>query len=485
MRAALIVYFSRLFKSQLRELLLQQLGDLQLTGGSEEPVFDSNDDYGAGDSDNDSDNDMEYISDQQHDANAEDFEDFDDVYYWPKNGSEDMVTRLDDDGDNVDHPDTIIDVQETNTPTDNLQKENAEDELRGMGPIESVVVEPKKKRKNKKKKKNLPFVEDVVEEGPDEEHIYDTSTSADSRFRLAMDRFRKNRIFTPVSSQILPTYFSHGGMDEHVDVVPRYSSVAASAAGPVELDVQVDIVYNVRTFLSTVVLTRVGWYDVKFIELAPKIVAAFLRYLLAKRVVPEYDDQVKEALEIAMLAQTQTIQCHEFNMRMPHVFNISCSILFTEFYALDELPDEAFDILYHVAQLSSAQDATLTSVRFLYAKVLEQDLPPRTDAQSGTQQTIPDGTQSHHEEKSSLPNYVKVQLKECTLNGDDVENPSPLWLEPHLYIESDIAALLQPGMMIRGKFWLLSTGHMFARPVLAFPAFYLEEDEDGPQSIKP
>lgn len=302
-----------------------------------------------------------------------------------------------------------------------------------------------------------------------------------------------------MSSQILSMYFSYGGMDDHGDVIPKfvapkYSISAATDEGPPELDTQVDFVYVVSAFLSSFLLQRAGWTDLAYFDMAPRIVAAFLRYLLAKRVVPEYQDQTEEALAIAVRAHSETKRCNEFNQRMPDAFHLSCSIFFTKEYALDDLPDESLEVLEQVADLKSPKDAKVDSFRFVWAKVVEQELPKRAQP-SPTATSVEDGPEAQEPLESNtgnfdadaivLPKYVKVQLEECMPNGSAKPlHPNTERSLLHLNMEENIAALLEPGMIIHGKFYQLSTRLLFARPIVAFPTFHVEEDEDSPHTVK-
>ncbi|KAG0032774.1 hypothetical protein BGZ81_010059 [Podila clonocystis] len=461
--------------TQLRELLIQQLASLELNAEHN-------------DSDADSNMDTPFDTILDSDTDLQDVEDFDDVYYWPEGAP---------------GPQAIIktsDEQENSIPHLKLDKAQNDDQESGQeqDPAEAPVGE-KKKKKNRKKKKNLPRVEDMVEEGEDAEFVYDTSTTADARFRTAMAKFRKNRIFSPMSSQILAMYFSYGGMDDHGDVkpkfvAPKYSISAATGEGPPELDTQVDFVYVVSAFLSSFLLKRVGWTDPAYFDLAPRIVAAFLRYLIAKRVVPEYQDQIEEALMIAVKAHSETQRCNEFNQRMPDAFHLSCSIFFTKDYALDDLPDVSLEVLEQVADLKSPKDAKVDSFRFVWAKVVEQELPKRaqpTSAAIGVEdglearEPLESNTGTIDTDVMTMPKFIKVQLEECMPDGSEKPlHPNTERGLLHLNMEADIASLLDPGMIIHGKFYQLSTRILFARPIVAFPTFHVEEDEDGPHTVK-
>ncbi|KAF9389672.1 hypothetical protein CPB97_010856 [Podila verticillata] len=471
---------------QFRELLIQQLANLELNA---EP----------NDSDADSDMDAPFDMILDSDTDIQDVEDFDDVYHWPEGApGPQTVAQI----SNAQENDCLPEDGALSSALDDLsldqEQNDGQDSEQEQNPAEAAAGEKKKKKRKNKKKKNMPRVEDFVEEAEDAEFVYDTSTSADSRFRTAMERFRKNRIFSPMSSQILAKYFSYGGMDDHGDVTPKfvapkYSVSAATKEGPPELDIQVDFMYVVSAFLSSFILKRAGWTDQVYFDLAPRIVAAFLRYLLAKRVVPEYQDQIEEALVVAVKAHSETPRCNEFNQRMPDVFHLSCSILFTKEYALDDLPDESLEVLEQVAILKSPKDAKVESFRFVWAKVVEQELPKRVLTTST--EIIAEGELEASESLESntgtsdidiiLPKFVKVQLKECMPNGSEKPlHPNTDRNLLYLNMEADIAALLEPGMVIHGKFYQLSTRLLFARPIVAFPTFHVEEDEDGLHTVR-
>ncbi|KAG0077719.1 hypothetical protein BGZ92_001810 [Podila epicladia] len=477
----------RAWQWQFRELLILQLAALELNAEHDDSDADSN-----------MDTPFDAIVDSETDI--QDVEDFDDVYYWPEGAPapQAIIQASDEQENNGTHEDETLSLALDDFKLEQEQNDGQESEQE-QDPAEVPAEEKKKKKKKNRKKKNLPRVEDMVEEGEDAEFVYDTSTTADARFRTAMERFRKNRIFSPMSSQILSMYFSYGGMDDHGDVTPRfvapkYSISAATDEGPPELDIQVDFVFVVSAFLSSFLLKRAGWTDLAFFDLAPRIVAAFLRYLLAKRVVPEYQDQIVEALAIAVKAHSETQRCNEFNQRMPDAFHLSCSVFFTKEYALDDLPDESLELLEQVAGLKSPKDAKVDSFRFVWAKVVEQELPKRaqpmstkTGAEDGPEapETLESNTGIFGTDGIILPKYFKVQLEECMPDGS--EKPLHANTERsllHLNMEAEIAALLDPGMIIHGKFYQLSTRLLFARPIVAFPTFHVEEDEDSPHNVK-
>ncbi|KAG0347303.1 hypothetical protein BG004_008045 [Podila humilis] len=502
---------------QMREFVMRQLESFQMNFDSDDSDSESQKQQQQQEKVPDND-EVIYYDDDLQDMDDE----ADQGYFWPHGVPDSLEADSSSDkgngNDSVSQSNGgVLQQQNETKPTDREQKEPLDgqqevplalddQEINQEGEEELVHKEgaegekKKKKKKKKKKNKNLPRVEDVVDEGKDEDFVYALSSSADTRVRKAMERFRKNRIFSPVTSQILSMYFSYGGMDDFPDVIPKYQAPryvisAPEEERPPELDIQVDFVYVVRAFLSPFVLKRAGWQDLSYFDLAPKIVAAFLRYLLAKEVVPEHRDQVEEALAIAIKAHDETRRCNEFNLAMDP-FHFTCSILFTQEHACEDLPDESLELLEQVAGLKSAKEAKVLSHRFVWAKLVEKETTTTaatttatTSSSSSRKQDEQISEQSANDDSSppSLvrPSYVMLKLQECNSDGSE-RPPHPYSTQGllHLNMAADIAASLEPGMILHGKFFQLSTGLLFVRPVTAYPTFHVEEDEDGVHIVK-
>ncbi|KAI7825610.1 Argonaute siRNA chaperone complex subunit Arb1-domain-containing protein [Gamsiella multidivaricata] len=196
--------------------------------------------------------------------------------------------------------------------------------------------------------------------------------------RLAIDNFRKERNFVPMSNKILETYFSYGGMDEHPVVVG-----GAKRTQGAEVTLDIDFVYVVASFLSSHVLNSGIWHDVTYFEMAPRVVLAFLKYIHVRRVMPEYEVEIKKAIDIAQLAKVQTPQCKTFNRMMPDDYSQSCTIHFVREYRSDPLPDKSDELLKQcMGDSSSTKDVQVEGEHMGYARVL-RILSENTDEQIG------------------------------------------------------------------------------------------------------
>ncbi|KAI1302684.1 hypothetical protein EDD11_005580 [Mortierella claussenii] len=336
-----------------------------------------------------------------------------------------------------------------------------------------VETEAKKKKRSKKKKKkrNFPKAEDdeleiEVLDLAIMEELYHPQMSADSRFRLAMEKFRNERNFTVMSSQILAIYFTYGGMDEHPETV--------SNNGDAQIETEVDFCYVVASFLSSYLINSSIWYDLAYFVMAPKVIASFLKYVLVRRVLPEYEDSLRKAIDIAEVAKTEAPRCQRFNAIMPDDFNLMCSIYYVK-DVYHPLPDNAGRLMDRVLRIRSVEELRLKDTRMNYARVV------RVSASS--QDQGPDAL------------TLEVVLKELSLDtlGKDLlasgsgiseeasepqEKPDYKEQEWSIHLAVEAAALLQPDMVVWGAFYTLSNGMVFARPLVALPSFFVPQDDE-------
>ncbi|KAF8916936.1 hypothetical protein BGZ58_005198 [Dissophora ornata] len=306
-----------------------------------------------------------------------------------------------------------------------------------------------------------------------------------------MDMFRKERRFTPMSNQILETYFTYGNMDEHKEV-----KVPSKRTTGIEIKLEIDIPFVVASFLSSYMFTTLLWYDKVYFEMAPKVIIAFLRYILVRRAVPEYEDDIRKAIEIADRAKTELSKCYEFNKLMPEDVNQTCSTLFVKEYDLHDMPENSLEIMEQVVGVNSAAKVQLKDERMIYARVLRVESPAvdveagaetedatTTDASADVLANVPaDGSSDDAVSDGDLSETykpvvtLKVDLEEMAIvDGALVPVAGK---EFSIRLISEAATLLQEEAMIWGKFYTLSNGVTFARPLNAFPSFYTEEDED-------
>ncbi|KAF9432015.1 hypothetical protein BGZ76_011405 [Entomortierella beljakovae] len=335
--------------------------------------------------------------------------------------------------------------QEENQPKDELKKKK------------------KKNKKKNKKKKNYPAADDDQSDingpvPPVAEDQYDMqvnflflSTSPDSRFRLAMDNFRRERIFVPISNQILETYFTYGGMDQH-------DLESTSKVGPT-VETEVDIEYIVSSFLSSYIFESSIWYEAEYFRLAPKVIAAFLKYIHARDIIPEYQDSLEKAIEIAEIAKKEVPMCKAFNALMPDDIAVTCSALFLPDYISDQLPDDSISIMEGVVGVQCAQDVQVAGKYLQYARVVEividKDI---NDPNSATKVILDD----------------MIEREDSAYEG----GLFPTGERNFIQLSYEAAMNLKVGTVVWGTFYKLTNNVVFSRPFMALPSFHVELDED-------
>ncbi|KAG0053654.1 hypothetical protein BGZ83_000725 [Gryganskiella cystojenkinii] len=412
------------------------------------------------------------------DDDADDINDSD-AYDWPDRSVLDTFTGL---PDAETSPLSINGAEPSETGVDDQDEEqdhmsevsmNANGQEVTITGQESTDKEKKKKkkRKNKKKNKNYPAVEDdLFEEQVQDlaifERLYDVSTPADERYRLAMENFRKERTFTIIPQQILSTFFSYGYMDPNQDL----TATNAMTEEGYEIEMQVDFVYVVASFLSSFMFKMRGWYESTYFLIAPKVVASFLKYLLCKRVLPEYETELTEALAIAKKSKIESPQCYAFNKTMPDDISLTLSVLYLPHsYVVTDLPSTGDAVLASLGVISN-QETPLRLTRFLTGVVLRTEKKPTEGVQETDVVALATVICSTLE---SLTSTISGAVKEdkTEMKSEGVKPKEEEWA---LTMSAEAAALLSPGMVIEGTFYSLSSGITFARPLHAYPSFFIE-----------
>ncbi|KAF9572384.1 hypothetical protein EC968_009958 [Mortierella alpina] len=502
----------------IRQQLIQQLMQLELNADTEDSAH------------TDTENDEE-LQELEGALTSEDW------YPWPDRSALDCVHELgvveDIDihndgngvltlpGESLKNESGEIDTSLPDYPMDDVYAA-LEDE--GVSDIDLAEMPTKKKKKKKKKKKNVPAADDDEFEVPvvdleEAKIMYSPTSKADDRFRFAIENFRKERSFTSLSAQILSTYFTFGGMDEH----PEAPAVRRDG---IEIEATVDFVYVVSAFLSSYLLTIGGWHEPIYFEMAPKVVIAFLKYVLANRVLPEYEDQIRHALEIAVKARTEAPRCKGFNTIMPDDFNSACSILYVSAYAYDRPPADSAGLLKSVAGIKDASKIQLVDQKMCYVRILriehgleETDsaaipiLPVATqlDSESALEvllealsvegsesasvsTTEPVSASDLKATTSGSPSastsrtaavlinqveaYSRVVVEPLKLDCEEQNDAGETMEEFVIHVPRNAAALIAVGGILRGTFYTLSNGVVFARPLMALSSFFVEQDED-------
>ncbi|KAF9107174.1 hypothetical protein BGX27_008850 [Mortierella sp. AM989] len=318
-------------------------------------------------------------------------------------------------------------------------------------------IKKKKRKKKSKKKRNYPSADDDLADAnglnpPVPDDLYDLSTCAESRFRLAMDKFRGERYFTAISNQILETYFTFGGMNVHDDVDP------SSSANGVEIDYEVDFLYLVSSFLSSYIFESSIWYDEKYFEMAPKVLAAFLKYIRDRKAVPEYRDSLDGAIAITEIAKDEVPKCKEFNAMMPDDVATTCSALYLPEYMNEQLPDNSIFLMEHVVGVQVATEVHIAAKGFQYARVSQI---------------------TKDEESVDSTATVRVVLEDMVEEGSSFGGGLfPIGKGRFIHMSLRASEKLKIGTVIWGTFYMLSNEVVFARPLVALPSFYVELDEE-------
>ncbi|KAG9067886.1 hypothetical protein KI688_011477 [Linnemannia hyalina] len=218
-------------------------------------------------------------------------------------------------------------------------------------PAEGTIGEPEKakKKKRKKTKKAKIELEDYLacEDGTDPlvENPYDISKTPAERVEIAVTRFRKNRKFSPIRSQILSVYLDYGGIQTGPKMFQGGggNSGGANDDGEVDFDAmnagvdrvdlpedgqEVDFTNVVTTFLSQYFLKSTGWIDMVYYKDTPVVVAALLNYFLVRDVLPEYKEDLQAALAVAEKAKIELPLCKMISSGWPSRFDKACSLLY-------------------------------------------------------------------------------------------------------------------------------------------------------------
>ncbi|KAF9135556.1 hypothetical protein BGW39_002304 [Mortierella sp. 14UC] len=484
--------------------------------------------YGKDDDEDDEDEVVEDLDEDDDDGGVGPEDDEFEWYDWPDQSKLDTLGELPDVVKQLEKEEPVDDGTQIsldylrNPELDSDQDDDGEENVIPGGGVAGAIApgqeaasgEAKKKKKKKKKKKNMPQADDDEVEGPTEDKevvdaeaakIYKPTMSADDRFRLAMDNYRKERIFNAMTSQIIATYFTFGGMDPN--------QVAALNISDKEVDVEVDFIYLVSAFLSSFLISSSGWYDSEYFSAAPRVICGFLRYLFHKRVIPEYDADLLQAIEIAQRAKIEAPKCQKFNNLFPDSFNETCSILYVRDFEYDSLPDDSLECMEQVAGIRVASEVELRGKEIRHMRVVSVEplgLPSSSSsyciaaaaAASGANGAVKAGSQEESAQNKESPEdspksdqpsptaYSRVTLAKLSI-GWATENTTSTTKETDradkgegeeerctLFVASELASYLDIGTVLWGTFYTLSNGLVFARPLGAHPSYFVEQDEE-------
>ena len=229
-----------------------------------------------------------------------------------------------------------------------------------------------------------------------------------------------------------------------------------------EVEMHVDFIYVVSSFLSSMAEKR-GWYERSYFELAPKIVAGFVKYLLRNHVLPEYETDLRQAVGVAEKAKVESPRCHTFNKLMPDDLSLTLSVTYLpSHYVLTDLPLTADAVMSSVG-IDSAGEVPLKSTRFLTGTV---------------ESIVPFSCHGAQEPEVTLVSVV-ISVWNTASAGDATGDLSaPESNESTVVMTTAAADLLQIGTVLNGTFYTLENGITFARPLQAHPSFFVEIDDD-------
>lgn len=174
---------------------------------------------------------------------------------------------------------------------------------------------------------------------------------------LAVTRFRKNRKFDTMRSQIFSVYLAYGGIKTgqksfqgggvasggtNDDGEPDFEAMNAGidrVEEPQEGQT-IDFENVATTFLSEFFLKSSGWIEAQYYADTPLVVAALMKYFLLRNVLPEYEDDIKRALAVAEKAKDELPRIKTISKHLPGRFDKACSLIYGgEFYGiLDAAP---------------------------------------------------------------------------------------------------------------------------------------------------
>ncbi|KAF9350218.1 hypothetical protein BGX26_011561, partial [Mortierella sp. AD094] len=411
--------------------------------------------------------------------------------------------------------------------------------------------EPKKKKKKKKKKSNKPDLEDLLNnvEPADPEDIYDITKSVAERVEIAVTKFRKNRKFNSERAQIFSAYLEYGGIksgpksfqggavrstgQDDDDGEPDFEAMNAGIdrVDEPEEGQEVDFTNVVTTFLSEHFLKNTGWIDMVYYKDTPLVVAAMLNYLLVRNVLPEHEQDIREALAIAEKAQIELPLCKIISNGWPSRYDKACSLLYGgEWYGFldDSWQDKQVLIdtmgmdrpmAERIVQSLIGPDTDLNSLtvsprEFMDLEVIRVNIPQPSDDATDE----PDSpTESPTEEDSELvamvdkmllggpqshdnPNLETLSTNPIELATDELIIPIPMFADVtfaewdpdlprdqqkpidqrrkvHVYFDPAIASKMLLGMRVVAYVHTLSNGMSYLQQASVYPTFYLEADE--------
>ncbi|KAI8354887.1 Argonaute complex, subunit Arb1 [Mortierella sp. GBAus27b] len=406
----------------------------------------------------------------------------------------------------------------------------------------------KKKKKRGKKKNNKADLEDLLSnsEPPEAEDPYDLSKTVAERVEIAVTRFRKNRKFSNERTQIFSNYLAYGGIrtgqksfqggavksggpdDDEGEPDFEAMNTGIDAVDLPEDGQVVDFTQVVTTYLSQHFLRNTGWVDMTYYKDTPVVVGAFLSYLLIRNVVPEHEQDVRNALAVAEKARVELPLCKLISNGLPGRFSKACSLMYGgEWYEfLDSTWQDKSQLIETmgvdlptaeaIIQAAAGPDVDMKTLQlapkeFLDLEIIRVELPKDLDASTDSPE------ETSQEEIGSEEEARIVEMVDRMLLGQDTGGPAqsavgapsapaagllhvPVLakvtmaeMDPELtreeqapadrrrqvytYFDLSIATKMLPGMRIEACVYTLSNGMSYLEQASVYPTFYMEAEE--------
>ncbi|KAI9152167.1 Argonaute-binding protein [Paramyrothecium foliicola] len=386
---------------------------------------------------------------------------------------------------------------------------------------------PSKKKKNKRSKKTtasrgptaLPKgrgtgFEEYYADPPmtPAEALEEKSEIYAERIQACIQRYRSRRRLRPDQAQYFNEYLFLGGIDtsanafagqdlkelkgltpaQRREVLATDTVHGGSAAGERfftgDLDHwSVDFTGVAAGFLSSNVLASLTGCELKELEAGISLVENFLRYVLQHDVCPEYEEDVKQAVELCGVARHEWPKLVGLQTALPGQFNLAASELFCQqeeddwFLPPDARP-EGFDassvFLSSVALIENGDVFTCVSKpgvkvvhQFDCTLQIGQILRPTGDVIQRFQQLRLDSTHPN------IPPLGKIICKQASIEDgwDHPSLPSPLRPRDHveLYFDDTVLVNMKQGMRMSLTLCELDGGFRFVKTIQkVVPSFY-------------
>ncbi|CAG8494323.1 10780_t:CDS:2, partial [Racocetra persica] len=355
----------------------------------------------------------------------------------------------------------------------------------------------------------------------DEDKLYDPSRSITQRIETAVQKYRKNRKFSPTRNQVFSSYLRFGGINtgqksflgqdglncEDADADEIAARRATDYIEENDDELEVDFTYTIRVYLSSYLIDKSGYVQMDQFREAPLVVTSFLNYLIKHEVCNEYLSDMQEALKIAERAKYELPNCKLFAQLAPGKFNKACSLIFGgELYGMFEstwFGEESVAKMIGISQ----NDADLT-VKKIFGQNVQGELKQVPEASKKALfvevidiEPVPDSVTSDktiNEETSTTEDItansttIETNATECTMNEQTSLNDEYLQKMSvrafqvsdaetiTVYIEPDIARCATLGMLITADFHQLNNGRWyFDRVTNVYPSYYLVGEESS------